>query len=168
MFLLILVGALGEIVALIPRAALVAVMVFVSVVTFDRRSIRPSTLRMMPKSETTVMLATSSSPSPPPTWPSASASGSSPPWSSSPTGSPTWSPWERCIEEHFVERIAKYEVNGKLFCASSNDRYTQFEYVEDPDRVVLDMCNSHLWDASTIASLDAITAKYAKYGKTGD
>jgi SulP family sulfate permease len=23
-----------------------------------------------------------------------------------------------------------------------------------------------LWDASTIASLDAITAKYAKYGKT--
>ena len=57
-FLLILVVALGGIVSLIPMAALVAVMIFVSVATFDWHSIRPRTLKMMPKSETAVMVAT--------------------------------------------------------------------------------------------------------------
>src|SRR5690606_33397284 len=57
-FMLILVVVLGDIVAIIPMAALVAVMVMVSVGTFDWHSIRPSTLKRMPKSETFVMLAT--------------------------------------------------------------------------------------------------------------
>ena len=51
-FLLVLVVALGDVVAIIPMAALVAVMIMVSVATFDWHSIRPSTLRRMPKSET--------------------------------------------------------------------------------------------------------------------
>ena len=57
-FLLVLVVALGDVVALIPMAALVAVMVMVSVGTFDWHSIRPATLRRMPRSETAVMLTT--------------------------------------------------------------------------------------------------------------
>src|SRR5699024_10318668 len=57
-FLLILVVLLGDIVGLIPMAALVAVMIMVSVATFDWHSIAPSTLRRMPKSETIVMLST--------------------------------------------------------------------------------------------------------------
>lgn len=57
-FLLVLVLALGDLVAIIPMAALVAVMILVSVATFDWHSIRPSTLRRMPKSETAVMLIT--------------------------------------------------------------------------------------------------------------
>jgi len=57
-FLLILVVALSDVVAVIPMAALVAVMVFVSAATFDWHSIKPSTLRIMPKSETTVMVVT--------------------------------------------------------------------------------------------------------------
>ncbi len=40
-FLLILVVALGDVVAIIPMAALVAVMIMVSVATFDWHSIRP-------------------------------------------------------------------------------------------------------------------------------
>ncbi|MDO2934133.1 SulP family inorganic anion transporter [Paeniglutamicibacter sulfureus] len=165
-FLLILVVALGGIVALIPMAALVAVMIFVSVATFDWHSIKPSTLRMMPKSETTVMLATVVVT----VWTHNLAIG---------VGVGVLTAMvlfanrvahlvtvERHIEEHFGEPIAKYEVNGELFFASSNDLYTQFDYAEDPDRVVIDMYNSHLWDASTIAALDAIAAKYAKYGKT--
>ena len=50
MFLLILVVALGDVVAVIPMAALVAVMVIVAVLTFDWHSIRPATLKRMPKS----------------------------------------------------------------------------------------------------------------------
>jgi len=71
----------------------------------------------------------------------------------------------RSIEEHFEEKIAKYVVNGELFFVSSNDLYSQFNYAEDPQNIVIDMYNSHLWDASTIAALDSITGKYEKYGK---
>src|SRR3954452_21161297 len=57
-FLLILVVVLGDIVGLIPMAALVAVMILVSVGTFDWHSIAPATLRRMPAGEITVMLVT--------------------------------------------------------------------------------------------------------------
>ncbi len=75
-FLLILVVGFGDVVAIIPMAALVAVMIMVSVGTFDWHSVQPATLRRMPKSETSVMLATVASWSPPTTSPSASPSGS--------------------------------------------------------------------------------------------
>jgi SulP family sulfate permease len=57
-FLLILVVGFGDVVALIPMAALVAVIIMVSVGTFDWHSIQPTTLRRMPKSETMVMVST--------------------------------------------------------------------------------------------------------------
>ncbi|BDN84654.1 sodium-independent anion transporter [Mycobacterium pseudoshottsii] len=58
LFLLGLVVGLGDVVALIPMAALVAVMIMVSVGTMDWHSIAPAALRRMPRSETLVMLAT--------------------------------------------------------------------------------------------------------------
>ncbi len=57
-FLAVLVIVPGDVVALIPMAALVAVMIFVMLATFDWHSIRPVTLTMMPKSETAVMVVT--------------------------------------------------------------------------------------------------------------
>ena len=57
-FVLILVVVLGDIVGLIPMAALVAVMVMVSVGTMDWHSVNPRTLRVMPLSETIVMAVT--------------------------------------------------------------------------------------------------------------
>jgi SulP family sulfate permease len=57
-------------------------------------------------------------------------------------------------------------VDGELFFASSNDLTTQFEYTRDPERVVIDMSRSHIWDASSVAALDAIETKYARLGKT--
>src|SRR5699024_3711535 len=47
-FLLILIVVLGDLVAIMPMAALVAIMVMVSVGTFDWHSIKPSTLKRMP------------------------------------------------------------------------------------------------------------------------
>jgi SulP family sulfate permease len=61
---------------------------------------------------------------------------------------------------------AVYRVTGELFFASSNDLYTQFEYADDPGHVVIDLSASHVWDASTVAALDAITTKYHRKGKT--
>ncbi|GAA1509128.1 SulP family inorganic anion transporter [Kribbella lupini] len=57
-FLLVLLVGLGDLVGLIPMAALVAVMVMVSVGTFDWHSIRPRTLRRTPYRETAAMLVT--------------------------------------------------------------------------------------------------------------
>jgi sulfate permease, SulP family len=68
-------------------------------------------------------------------------------------------------DENGITR-AIYTVTGELFFASSNDLYTQFEYADDPERVVIDLSESHVWDASTVASLDAITTKYERKGKT--
>jgi SulP family sulfate permease len=62
--------------------------------------------------------------------------------------------------------VARYAVDGELFFASSNDLTTQFEYSHDPDRIVIDMSRSHVWDASTVAALDAIHTKYERLGKT--
>ncbi|MGB9036544.1 MAG: STAS domain-containing protein, partial [Paeniglutamicibacter sp.] len=46
-----------------------------------------------------------------------------------------------------------------------NDLYTQFQYALDPGHVLIDMHASHLWDVSTLAALEAITAKYEAAGK---
>lgn len=62
--------------------------------------------------------------------------------------------------------MAHYTVDGELFFASSNDLTTQFDYSGDPERVVIDMTRSHVWDASTVAALDAIVTKYEKQGKS--
>lgn len=71
---------------------------------------------------------------------------------------------ERTIETTSAEAVARYVVRGELFFASSNDLTTQFRYTHDPDRVVIDMTESHVWDASTVAALDAIVTKYEALG----
>jgi SulP family sulfate permease len=64
-----------------------------------------------------------------------------------------------------MPETAVYRVTGELFFASSNDLVYQFNYVDDPRHVVIDMSASHIWDASTVAALDAVTTKYQAKGK---
>lgn len=164
-FLLVLVLALGDVVAIIPMAALVAVMIVVSVATFDWHSIRPSTLKRLPKSETAVMLITVAIT----VWTHNLAIG---------VGAGVLAAMVLFARRvaHFVtvtrktDRTAsvptvRYSVNGELFFASSNDLTTQFAYTHDPERVIIDMSQSHIWDASTVAALDAIQNKYEQLGK---
>jgi SulP family sulfate permease len=58
-----------------------------------------------------------------------------------------------------------YVVTGELFFATSNDLYMQFDYVGAPKNVVIDLSQAHVWDASTVAALDAITQKFESKGK---
>lgn len=167
-FLLILVVELGDIVALIPMAALVAVMIFVSIATFDWHSIKPSTLRMMPKSETIVMLATVVCTVATHNLAIGVGVGVLTAMVLFANRVAHLVTVTRSVEDHFGETIVKYVVNGELFFASSNDLYSQFQYATDPDHIVIDMYQSHIWDASTIAALDSIGEKYALYGKTVD
>jgi SulP family sulfate permease len=166
-FLLILVVGFGDVVALIPMAALVAVMVMVSVGTFDWRSIRPATLRTMPKSETTVMLATVVVTVLTHNLAIGVGVGVVVAMTLFARRVAHLTETHRTIvEDAGGGATAVYTVTGELFFASSNDLYTQFEYAEDPQHVVVDLTQSHIWDASTVASLDAITTKYARTGKT--
>ncbi|SMX70501.1 SulP family inorganic anion transporter [Brevibacterium sp.] len=164
-FLLILVVVLGDIVALIPMAALVAIMIFVSWATFDWHSIRPSTLARMPKSETTVMLVTVIAT----VWTNNLAIGVIlgvlVAMIAFANRVAHFVSVDRKIVEADGRESACYTVDGELFFASSNDLYTMFDYAEDPEHVIIDMHRSHLWDASTIAALDSVTDKYEHYGK---
>lgn len=164
-FLLVLVVGLGDVVGAIPMAALVAVMVMVCVATFDWHSVRVSTLRRMPLSETAVMLLTV---------------GVTVATENLAYGVVAGVLLATVL---FARRVAHlttvtrldasdvdgervYAVRGELFFASSNDLVYQFDYEGDPARVVIDLSGAHVWDASTVAALDAITTKYASKGKT--
>ncbi|MCW2850606.1 MAG: SulP family inorganic anion transporter [Nocardioides sp.] len=166
-FLLILVVGFGDVVAIIPMAALVAVMIMVSVGTFDWHSIQPATLRRMPKSETTVMLTTVAVTVATHNLAIGVVVGVLVAMTLFARRVAHLTETRReLVEDRQGNTTAVYHVTGELFFASSNHLYTQFEYAEDPADVVIDLTGSHIWDASSVAALDSITTKYARKGKT--
>lgn len=163
-FLMVLCIAFGPVVSDIPMAALVAVMVMVSVGTFDWHSIAPKTLKRMPVGEITVMLVTVAC---------VVAT------HNLAIGVVVGSLTAMVIFAKRVAHLANvtavtdpdgsqvvYSVTGELFFASVGDLVTQFSYATDPDKVVIDLSAAHVWDASSVAALDAIETKYAQRGKT--
>ncbi|WP_410657336.1 SulP family inorganic anion transporter [Amycolatopsis sp. lyj-112] len=163
-FLMVLCIAFGPLVSQIPMAALVAVMVLVAFGTFDWHSVAPATLKRMPAGEIIVMVVTVAV---------VVATGNLA------IGVVVGSITAMVI---FARRVAHlvevdgvvgpdgtqivYTVTGELFFASSNDLVYQFDYATDPDKIVIDLTDAHIWDASTVAALDAITTKYGSRGKT--
>jgi len=161
-FLLGLVVGLGDIVGMIPMAALVAVMIMVSVGTMDWHSIDPKTLRRMPRSETLVMVVTVA----------VTVATNNLAYGVI-VGSLTAMVLFARRVAHLVtvqrtvsDESVVYQVRGELFFASSNDLVYQFDYTEDPVNIVIDMAESHIWDASSVAALDAVATKYHAKGKT--
>lgn len=165
-FLLILTVVLGDLVGTIPMAVLVAIMVMVSVGTFDWHSIKPSTLKRMPKSETAIMVITV-----------AVVVATSNLAIGVVVGVFAASVMFVRRVAHLIEvrrevkaegdqQVAYYTVQGQLLFASSNDLTTLFEYTADPEHIVIDLSQSHIWDASTVAALDTIQTKYRQHDKT--
>jgi len=165
-FLLVLVLGLGDLLAVVPMAALVSVMIIVSYLTFDWHSIRPSTLKRMPKSETTVMVATVIVIVATHNLAIGVVVGVIIAMVAFARRVAHLVTVERTLPEAAEVPTALYTVDGALFFASSNDLTTQFYYHDDPDHIVIDISASHIWDASTVAALDAITTKYDRQGKT--
>ena len=162
-FLLILVVGFGDAIGKIPMSALVAVMIIVATSTFDWHSIKPRTLRRMPKSETTVMLSTVI----------VTVVSSNLAYGVIAGVVVAAVMFVRRVAhftevldvDHPDENTRVYAVVGELLWASSNDLVYQFDYSGDPEHVIIDMSRSHIWDASTVATLDAITQKYAARDK---
>ncbi|MCU1424891.1 MAG: SulP family inorganic anion transporter, partial [Microbacteriaceae bacterium] len=165
-FLLVLVVVLGDIVAVIPMAALVAVMIMVSAATFDWHSITPSTLKRMPVGETLVMVITVVVVVVTHNLAIGVIVGVIAAMVVFARRVARFATVERTVDATSATPTVFYTVTGELFFASSNDLTTQFEYSADPARVVIDLTRSHVWDASTVAALDAITTKYERHGTT--
>ncbi|MEX5258411.1 SulP family inorganic anion transporter [Kocuria arenosa] len=164
-FLLLLVVTLGDVVAVIPMAALVAIMIFVSWATFDWHSVRPTTLARMPIPETLVMLSTVAVTVATHNLALGVIVGVLVAMVAFARRVAHFVTVNRALEQRDGQDTAVYTVHGELFFASSNDLYTMFDYARDPQSIVIDFTGSHLWDASTIAAVDSVTDKYAHYGK---
>lgn len=165
-FLLVLLVALGDVVGLIPMAALVAVMIMVSVTTFDWHSIAPATLRVMPRSETLVMLVTVAATVATDDLAIGVVLGVLTAMIAFTRRVAHLTTVEPLDAPDAGGRTRTYRVRGELFFASSNDLVHQFDYVDDPDSVVIDLTDADIWDASSVASLDSIRQKYASKGKS--
>ncbi|MEJ5927839.1 SulP family inorganic anion transporter [Corynebacterium sp. H128] len=157
-FLLVLLLAFSDAVGKIPMAALVAIMLMVVTHTFDWHSVKPRTLKLMPVSETVIMLLTVA------------------------TTLLTHNlaigvgvgvlaamvAFSRKVSNvaSVTETPTGYQVNGPLFWAASNDLIYNFDYNRGLQHVEIDLSEARIWDASTVATFDAITQKYAAKGTT--
>ncbi len=158
--LLIFVVFLGAWVQQIPMAALVAVMIMVSIGTFNWNSIR--SLRDHPTSSSVVMLATVIV-----TVASHDLS----------KGVLTGVLLSGFFFAHKVGQILKvhstldangqsrtYDVRGQVFFASA-DRFAQaFEFKESIDKVRIDLTHAHFWDITSISALDKVVFRFRREG----
>jgi len=159
MLLMFCVG-LGDWVSRIPMAALVAIMIMVSIGTFSWSSIKA--LRSHPASSSAVMLAT--------------------------VASVVYShnlaigvgigvllsgiffagkiaqlfAITSVLSDDGAERV--YKVEGQLFFASVEDFMKAFDFREVLDRVVIDVSAAHIWDISSVAALDMAVLKFRRDG----
>lgn len=158
--LLILVVFLGDLVARIPMAALVAIMIMVSIGTFSWSSIK--NLREHPASSSIVMVATVIFV----VFTHNLAIGVL-------VGvllSGIFFAWKIAqlfaVHSSLTEdgRQRTYVVEGQLFFASSDDFMQAFDFKEALEKVVIDVSRAHIWDISSVAALDMAVLKFRRDG----
>lgn len=159
-YLLVLMVVLGDLLRIIPMPALVAIMIMVSIGTFDWRSIL--NLRDHPRSSSFVMLSTV-----------AFVVGTHNLAIGVLVGvllSGVFFAWK--ISQIFDVRselsadgkVRVYHVQGQLFFASADQFMAAFDFAEQVERVVIDLTHSHIWDISSVASIDKAVLKFRKQG----
>lgn len=156
--LIILCVVLGPWAALIPMPALVAVMIMVSIGTFNWRSFK--NLAVHPKSTSIVMLAT--------------------------IGVTIWQhnlaygvgAGVLLSALFFAKKVAQvirvtsrlegetrtYEVRGQVFFASAGDFTNAFDFKEALAKVVIDVSHAHFWDLTSVGALDTVVLKFRREG----
>lgn len=159
-FLLILVVFLGEWVARIPMAALVAVMIMVSIGTFSWDSI--SNLRKHPRSTNIVMITTVVV--------------------VVVTHNLALGVFVGVLlaSLFFANKVARYKyvrsslsedrttrtyhVVGQVFFASAEKFVEFFDFKEAVDRVVINLTEAHFWDITAVSALDKVVLKFRREG----
>ena len=158
-FLLILVVFLGPWVKLIPMAALVAVMIMVSIGTFSWQSVLR--LREHPPSSSAVMLATVVVT----VWTHDLAQGVfvgvllSGLFFAHKVGRVLRV--DRTVE---ADGCCRYVVVGQVFFASSPAFVGAFDFREAVQRVCIDVSRAHFWDITAVDALDKVVLKFRREG----
>ncbi len=159
--LLIMVVFMSDLISIIPMAALVAVMIMVSIGTFNWASIKG--LKTLPLSTNIVMLSTVFV-----------VVGTHNLALGVFTGVLLASLffankishlmyWDKSFEETSSTRI--YKFVGQIFFNSA-DRFAEaFDYKEEVKNVVIDVTRAHFWDISAVYALDKAVIKLRKMGK---
>jgi sulfate permease, SulP family len=158
--LLILVVFLGDWVKQIPMAALVAVMIMVSIGTFNWGSIK--NLRVHPTSSSVVMLAT------------VIVTVATHDLAKGVLTGVLLSGFFFAQKIGRILRITSrteddgraraYEVAGQVFFASA-ERFTEaFDYKEVLDKVRIDVSRAHFWDITAVSALDKVVLKFRREG----
>ncbi len=157
--LMLLIIVFQNVLVQIPMAALVGVMIMVSVGTFDWSSL--TKLHVMPKTDAAVMVVTVV------------------------TVVFTHDLSKGVIAGvilsaiFFAAKISKvhvdtkmedhintktYQVRGQLFFASVTDFVSKFDFKENVDSVIVDFTHAHCWDDSAVGAVDKIVLKYKQNG----
>ncbi len=158
--LLILVVFLSDWVAQIPMAALVAVMIMVSIGTFSWGSIRD--LKTYPLSTNLVMITTVVVV----VWTHNLALGVfagvllAALFFANKIGHFMYIDSE--LSEDFDERI--YRVHGQVFFSSSAKFTSAFDFKEALSKVQIDLSRAHLWDITAVEALDKVVLKFRREG----
>ncbi|MCX5592520.1 SulP family inorganic anion transporter [Alcaligenes endophyticus] len=159
-FLLILIVFFGEWVGMIPMAALVAVMIMVSIGTFDWRSL--NTLVTHPKSSSVVMVATVIVT----VWTHDLSKGVL-------TG-------VLLSAVFFANKVVSvvsvynylgdegksriYKIKGQLFFASANQVIDEIDLNEPIPEIFLDFSDAHVWDITAVETIERIHTKLSAKG----
>jgi SulP family sulfate permease len=159
-FLLVMVVFLGDWVSQIPMAALVAVMIMVSIGTFNWDSVRK--LRQHPPSSSIVMVATVAV-----TVATHDLA----------QGVFVGVLLSGIFFAHKVGRVLRvdrslsedgrtrtYGVVGQVFFASSEALIAAFDFKEVVDTVCIDVSRAHFWDITAVSALDKVVLKFKREG----
>ncbi len=158
LLLLVVYGA--PLVRQIPMAALVAVMVMVSIGTFSWASI--ANLRVHPKSSSVVMIGTVVVTVASHDLAKGVLTGVllSAVFFTRKVG--------RMLQVEIIERDGTrfYLVSGQVFFASAAQFFSGFDFAHAPGRVVIDVSAAHFWDISAVAALDRVVLKLRAHGSS--
>ena len=159
-YLLLMVVFLSDIINVIPMAALVAVMIMVSIGTFDWGSIKK--LKTLPLSTNLVMLTTVTVT----VYTHNLAHGVF-------SGVLLASLFFANKISHFMysetsynedNTIKTYKFVGQVFFNSADKFYKTFDFKEVVDKIVIDLTRAHFWDISAVYSLDKAVIKLRREG----
>ena len=157
-FLLILVVFISDWLKVIPMAALVAVMIMVSISTFEWKSL--TGFKSNPQSSNVVMIATVIV---------VVAT------HNLALGVLTGvllsalflaNKLENDIRvDSYIENDARvYDLKGQIFFSSSEKFMQGFNFHEPISKVIIDLTHSHIWDVTSVAMLDSVVNKFQRNG----
>ena len=163
LFLLIMVVFLDDWIGQIPMAALVAVMIMVSIGTFSWESVR--NLRTHPVSSSVVMISTVIVV----VFTHNLALGVlvgvllGALFFANKIGR------FMVVKNEVTDRVTRrYVVIGQVFFASSDHFIASFDFKEVVERVVIDLSKAHFWDITSVGALDKVVIKFRREGTQVD